>query len=71
MFSRVSNKVNFSQKNISKSIDDEISIYYDPMIAKVIVKGQDRMEAIKRLDNALSKLFVNILSNLIELLIFL
>jgi propionyl-CoA carboxylase alpha chain len=33
---------------------DQISIYYDPMIAKVIAHGNDRDEAIHRLRNALS-----------------
>lgn len=37
---------------------DEISIHYDPMIAKVVVKGRDRDEAIKRLDSALKELQV-------------
>ena len=33
---------------------DEISVYYDPMIAKVITYGDSRHEAIRRLDYALS-----------------
>lgn len=37
---------------------DDITIYYDPMIAKVVVKGSDRRESIKRLDWALSELHV-------------
>lgn len=37
---------------------DEISIHYDPMIAKVVVKGRDRYEAIKRLDLALSQIHI-------------
>ncbi len=32
---------------------DEISIYYDPLIAKVIAHGEDRPSAIRRLDHAL------------------
>jgi acetyl/propionyl-CoA carboxylase alpha subunit len=32
---------------------DEVSIYYDPMIAKVIAYGQDRAEAIRKMDTAL------------------
>jgi acetyl/propionyl-CoA carboxylase alpha subunit len=34
---------------------DEISIHYDPMIAKLIVYGQDRADAIRRMDSALSR----------------
>jgi len=32
---------------------DEISSYYDPMIAKLIVRGEDRREALRRLARAL------------------
>lgn len=41
-------------------LGDEISIFYDPMIAKVIAHGQDRKEAIKRLDSALSDIMVTL-----------
>jgi acetyl/propionyl-CoA carboxylase alpha subunit len=34
---------------------DTISIHYDPMIAKVIVHGQDRLDAIRRMDSALAQ----------------
>jgi 3-methylcrotonyl-CoA carboxylase alpha subunit len=34
---------------------DEITIHYDPMIAKLIVYGQDRQDAIWRMDNALAQ----------------
>ena len=37
---------------------DEISIYYDPMIAKVIAHGSNRAAAIQRLDNSLSGMLV-------------
>ena len=37
---------------------DEVSIYYDPMLAKLIVWGQDRGHAIARLDRALGELKV-------------
>ncbi|MCO6451313.1 MAG: acetyl-CoA carboxylase biotin carboxylase subunit [Caldilineales bacterium] len=33
---------------------DEISIYYDPMIAKLICLGEDRADAVRKLDWALS-----------------
>jgi len=32
---------------------DDVSIYYDPMIAKIIAYGQDRADAIRRMDAAL------------------
>src|SRR5262249_33312531 len=34
---------------------DEITIHYDPMIAKLIVYGRDRADAIRRMDAALSQ----------------
>lgn len=34
---------------------DEVSVHYDPMIAKVVVWGQDRLESIKKADLALSQ----------------
>ncbi len=34
---------------------DNISIYYDPMVAKLITWGGDRREAIRRMQNALSE----------------
>lgn len=34
---------------------DEVSVHYDPMIAKVVVWGKDRLEAIKKADSALSR----------------
>jgi 3-methylcrotonyl-CoA carboxylase alpha subunit len=34
---------------------DEIGVYYDPMIAKLIVHGEDRSEALARLRRALSE----------------
>jgi len=36
----------------------EVSIYYDPMLAKLIVWGRDRTEALRRLGRALSELRV-------------
>lgn len=36
----------------------EVSPYYDSMVAKVIVKGQTRLEAIKRLRRALEELII-------------
>lgn len=37
---------------------DAISVYYDPMIAKVIVRGKDRAEAIELLDRTLQQFLV-------------
>ncbi|GAC98037.1 hypothetical protein PHSY_005625 [Pseudozyma hubeiensis SY62] len=34
---------------------DEISVHYDPMIAKLIVKGRDRTEALRIMANALER----------------
>lgn len=33
---------------------DDVSMHYDPMIAKIIVHGRDRAEALRRLENALA-----------------
>ncbi len=33
---------------------DEVSIHYDPMIAKLICTGQDRTDAVRKMDWALS-----------------
>jgi acetyl/propionyl-CoA carboxylase alpha subunit len=35
---------------------DEVSVYYDPMLAKIIAYGEHRAGAIRRLDHALSQL---------------
>ncbi|HEV8194332.1 MAG TPA: biotin carboxylase N-terminal domain-containing protein [Ktedonobacterales bacterium] len=34
---------------------DAISIYYDPLVAKISASGQDRLEALRRLDAALAR----------------
>lgn len=38
------------------SAGDEISIYYDPLLAKIITHGTDRFEAIRKMEVALKKL---------------
>ncbi len=35
---------------------DEVSVYYDPMLAKIVAYGEHRAGAIRRLDHALSQL---------------
>uniref|UniRef100_A0A914Y3G2 Methylcrotonoyl-CoA carboxylase subunit alpha, mitochondrial n=1 Tax=Panagrolaimus superbus TaxID=310955 RepID=A0A914Y3G2_9BILA len=42
---------------------DSVTVFYDPMIAKVIVHGADRTEAINRLDNALNNTHIGGLCN--------
>ena len=42
---------------------DEISVYYDPMIAKVIAHGCDRAQAIERLSGALDALVIRGISH--------
>lgn len=40
---------------------DEVSVHYDPMIAKLVVWGEDRVEALKKLQSKLVDYQVNIL----------
>ncbi len=47
---------------------DEISTYYDPMVAKIITQGTSRLEAIRRLDYGLSKVQLLGVRNNIEFL---
>jgi acetyl-CoA carboxylase biotin carboxylase subunit len=42
---------------------DEITIHYDPMIAKLIVYGQDRADALRRMDAALGQYVILGLTN--------
>ena len=46
----------------------EISIYYDPMIAKLVTYGNTRDEAIATMENALDHYVVNGLQNNIPFL---
>ncbi|MDE0950921.1 MAG: acetyl/propionyl/methylcrotonyl-CoA carboxylase subunit alpha [Halioglobus sp.] len=45
---------------------DEVSVYYDPMIAKLIVWDEDRDKALRRLTNALSKYRISGITTNIE-----
>lgn len=47
---------------------DEVSVYYDPMIAKLIVTGESRSEALRRLKLALDKTVILGLTTNIEFL---
>ncbi|MDN5247526.1 MAG: biotin carboxylase N-terminal domain-containing protein [Wolbachia endosymbiont of Tyrophagus putrescentiae] len=46
----------------------EISMFYDSMVAKVITHGQDRIEAIKKMQKALSECYIGGITNNIEFL---
>lgn len=46
---------------------DDVSVYYDPMIAKVIAHGNTRLEAITRLDRALGTSYIGGISSNINL----
>nr|CAH7769146.1 unnamed protein product [Callosobruchus chinensis] len=46
----------------------EISMFYDSMIAKVITYGQDRIEAISKMQKALSECYIGEVTNNIEFL---
>lgn len=46
----------------------EISVFYDSMIAKVITYGKDRIEAISRMQRALSECYIGEVTNNIEFL---
>eukprot|EP01091_Cochliopodium_minus_P019926 TRINITY_DN8540_c0_g1_i2.p1 TRINITY_DN8540_c0_g1~~TRINITY_DN8540_c0_g1_i2.p1 ORF type:complete len:653 (+),score=197.05 TRINITY_DN8540_c0_g1_i2:440-2398(+) len=48
--------------------NDEVSVYYDPMIAKLIVWGNDRTVALRRMSNALESFNVAGLNTNIEFL---
>ncbi len=63
--------LNFPGQNLHTRVDsgiseaDEISIYYDPMIAKLIVWDKDRHSALKRLSAAISQIqLVGVKTNL-------
>ncbi len=47
---------------------DEITPYYDPMIAKLIVWGEDREQAIARMQDALAKFHILGVANNVDFL---
>ena len=47
---------------------DEVSIYYDPMVAKVIAYGDDRTSAISRLQQALDRFYIGGIRNNLDFL---
>ena len=47
---------------------DEVSVHYDPMISKLVVKGVDRSDALRRLERALGQFEVVGLNTNIEFL---
>ncbi|RZF47215.1 hypothetical protein LSTR_LSTR004924 [Laodelphax striatellus] len=47
---------------------DDVSVYYDPMIAKVVVWAEERKKALQRLDKVLSKFHVAGMATNIEFL---
>lgn len=69
-----SGRIKYYDKPDYVRIDDgvtagsEISTFYDSMIAKVITHGQDRIEAISRMQKALSECYIDGVTNNIEFL---
>uniref|UniRef100_A0AAU7YQA7 propionyl-CoA carboxylase n=1 Tax=Wolbachia endosymbiont of Oeneis ivallda TaxID=3171168 RepID=A0AAU7YQA7_9RICK len=69
-----SGRIKYYDKPDDVRIDDgvasgsEISMFYDSMIAKVITYGKDRIEAISRMQKALSECYIGEVINNIEFL---
>lgn len=69
-----SGRIKYYDKPDDVRIDDgvasgsEISMFYDSMIAKVITYGKDRIEAISRMQRALSECYIGEVTNNIEFL---
>lgn len=69
-----SGRIKYYDKPYDVRIDDgvtsgsEISTFYDSMIAKIITRGQDRIEAISRMQKALSECYIDGVINNIEFL---
>ncbi|WP_052264893.1 acetyl-CoA carboxylase biotin carboxylase subunit, partial [Wolbachia endosymbiont of Operophtera brumata] len=69
-----SGRIKYYDKPDDVRIDDgvasgsEISMFYDSMIAKIITYGKDRIEAISRMQKALSKCYIEGVTNNIEFL---
>ncbi len=56
------------RNDIGTYAGDEITTYYDPMLAKLLVWGRDRREALKRMDGALAAYRVEGVRNNLSLL---
>jgi len=73
-FFPASGRIKYYDKPDYVRIDDgvtagsEISTFYDSMIAKVITRGQDRIEAISKMQKALSECYIDGVTNNIEFL---
>ncbi|MBS9531849.1 acetyl-CoA carboxylase biotin carboxylase subunit [Wolbachia endosymbiont of Rhagoletis cerasi] len=69
-----SGRIKYYDKPDDVRIDDgvasgsEISMFYDSMIAKIITYGKDRIEAISRMQKALSECYIEGVTNNIEFL---
>ncbi|MBR9983106.1 MAG: ATP-grasp domain-containing protein [Wolbachia endosymbiont of Homalodisca vitripennis] len=69
-----SGRIKYYNKPDDVRIDDgvasgsEISMFYDSMIAKVVTHGKDRIEAISRMQKALSECYIGEVINNIEFL---
>lgn len=69
-----SGRIKYYNKPDDVRIDDgvasgsEISMFYDSMIAKIITYGKDRIEAISRMQKALSECYIEGVTNNIEFL---
>uniref|UniRef100_A0A3B0IVJ8 propionyl-CoA carboxylase n=1 Tax=Wolbachia endosymbiont of Aleurodicus dispersus TaxID=1288877 RepID=A0A3B0IVJ8_9RICK len=69
-----SGRIKYYDKPDDVRIDDgvasgsEISMFYDSMIAKVVTHGKDRIEAISRMQKALSECYIGEVINNIEFL---
>ncbi|MDG7056523.1 MAG: ATP-grasp domain-containing protein [Wolbachia endosymbiont of Meromenopon meropis] len=62
------NENNYVRVDDGVTAGSEISTFYDSMIAKVITYGKDRIEAISRMQKALSEYYINGVTNNIEFL---
>ncbi|MDR2977950.1 MAG: ATP-grasp domain-containing protein [Rickettsiales bacterium] len=62
------NESNYVRIDDGVAAGSEISMFYDSMIAKVVTYGKDRIEAISRMQKALSECYIGGVTNNIEFL---